>query len=42
MSDEQLAIIMEYLWQKGVSKERIKKAVDIWWKIKAEKQAVGA
>jgi uncharacterized protein YggL (DUF469 family) len=34
MTDEQLAIIMEYLWQQGVEPKRIKKAVDIWWKIK--------
>jgi hypothetical protein len=37
MSDEQLALIMEYLWKQGVDKRRIKKAVDIWWKIKESK-----
>jgi len=34
---EQLAIILEYLYQLGVDKETIKKAVDIWWKIKEKK-----
>lgn len=34
MTAEQLAYIMEYLWQQGIDKERVKKAVDIWWKLK--------
>jgi len=34
MTAEQLALVMEYLWQQGVDKERVKKAVDIWWAIK--------
>jgi len=33
---EKLAILMEQLYQLGVDKETIKKAVDIWWKIKAK------
>lgn len=37
MKDEQLAYIMEYLWQQGFDKKRIKKAVDIWWQIKEQK-----
>ena len=36
MTDEQLAIIMEYLWQRGVDKKRIKKAADIWYAIKEQ------
>lgn len=39
MTDEQLAIIMEYLWQQGVDKRRIKKAADIWYSIKGESNA---
>jgi uncharacterized protein YggL (DUF469 family) len=37
MTDEELAYIMEFLWQRGVDKRRIKKAVDIWWQIKEKK-----
>lgn len=37
MTDEQLAIIMEYLWLRGVDKRRIKKAADIWYSIKEQK-----
>ena len=36
VSDEQLAIIMEYLRKHGVPKRRIKNAVDAWYKIKGE------
>ena len=38
MTDEQLAIIMEYLWQQRVPKDRIKKAADIWYAIKAKEK----
>ena len=38
MNDELLALIMEYLWQQGVDKKRVKKAVDIWWAIKESKK----
>jgi uncharacterized protein YggL (DUF469 family) len=34
VSNEELAIIMEYLYSRGVDKKRVKKAVDIWWAIK--------
>ena len=37
MTDEQLAIIMEYLWQQGFDKKRVKKAVDILYAIKESK-----
>lgn len=36
VSNEQLAIIMEYLRQNGVSKRRIKNAADAWYKVKGE------
>jgi hypothetical protein len=36
MTDEELAYIMEFLWQRGVDKERVKKAIDIWYRIKEE------
>ena len=34
MSAEELALVMEYLWSRGVDKEMVKKAADIWWSIK--------
>ena len=34
MSQEQLAIVLEYLRQQGLSKSYLKNAVDAWWKIK--------
>jgi len=37
MQNEQLAYILEYLYKEGFDKKLVKKAVDIWWDIKAGK-----
>jgi hypothetical protein len=36
MTPEELAIVMEYLWSRGVDKALVHKAVDLWWSIKEE------
>lgn len=36
VSDEQLFIIMQYLWERGMDKMRIKNAADVFYKLKSE------
>lgn len=36
VSDEQLFIIMQYLWERGMEKKRIKQAADVFYKMKSE------
>jgi len=31
-----LALIMKYLWQRGLDREAVKKAVDAWWDMKEQ------
>jgi ADP-ribosylglycohydrolase len=30
----QIALIMKYLWEKGLNRDSVKKAVDAWWDMK--------
>jgi hypothetical protein len=30
----QIALIMKYLWQQGLDRDTVKKAVDAWWDMK--------
>jgi hypothetical protein len=37
MSAEEIALVLEYLHQRGVDKKQLHKAIDLWWKIKSGK-----
>jgi hypothetical protein len=35
LTAEEIALVLEYLHQRGVDKKQLHKAIDLWWKIKA-------